>query len=304
MMDDTVVKALEALAARYGGYITCRAPLSERTTIGIGGLAEVWYEPASPEELRDAKKLLLDHEVPSVVIGKGSNVLFPDDGLSAVTVSLSAAPFCERKIDGTTLIAGAGAPLGGVIFECCNSGLGGMEGLVGIPGTIGGALRMNAGYRACISDCLEKALVMDEIGAMRWLEKKDLSFGYRYSSFGEKDVILQAVFRLKRASGHVLMEVLKSNFREKLEKQPLDKKTLGSVFKNPEASTYKSAQMIDAVGLKGRRRGGAVVSEKHANFIENSGGATAKDVISLMDDMKSAVREKFSVELETEIKIL
>ncbi len=304
MIDDKAAKALENIASKYGGCITCRAPLAMRTTIGVGGLAEAWYEPASPEELRDAKKLLADHGVSSIVIGKGSNVLFSDDGLEGVVVSLSRAPFCEKKIDGCMLTAGGGAALGGVIFECCNSGLGGMEGLVGIPGTVGGALKMNAGYRSCISDCLERVLVMDEGGAMRWLEKKEISFGYRYSSFGDKDVMLQAVFRLKAASGHVLMEILKANFREKLEKQPLDKKTLGSVFKNPATSTYKAAQMIDAVGFKGRRHGGALVSEKHANFIENAGKATAWDVVSLVNDIKSAVRDKFSVELETEIQIL
>lgn len=304
MIDAKTAKALEGIASKYGGKITPGAPLSGRTTIGIGGFAELLYEPVSPEELRDARRLFRDNGVPAVVIGKGSNVLFPDDGLGGAVVSLSADAFREKKIEGCTLYAGAGAPLGGTIFECCNSGLGGMEGLVGIPGTIGGALRMNAGYRSCISDCLEKALVMDVNGDIRWYEKKELSFGYRRSSFADSDIILQAVFSLKTASSHVLMEVLKGNFREKIGKQPLDKKTLGSVFKNPEGSTFKSAQMIDAVGFKGRRRGGAVVSEKHANFIENAGGAKAWDVVSLINEIKAAVLEKFSVELEPEIKIL
>lgn len=297
-------EALDVLSVRYGGNVTYDCPLEMHTTIGIGGVADAWYEPLSPEELRDARKLMLDHGVMSIVAGNGSNVLFPDTRLEAVVINLSSPYFRERKIEGDVVTAGAGSPLGGLISDCCKAGLGGVEGLVGIPGTVGGALKMNAGYKSNISDCLEKVLIMNEEGELKWLEKGVLAFGYRVSSFAGRDVLLQAVFRLKSVPFEDLMRTLKANFSEKMERQPLDKKTLGSIFKNPAGSTYKSAQMIDLAGFKGRRHGGAVVSGKHANFIENSGGATAADVKGLIRDVRSAVREKFSVELETEIQIL
>ena len=296
--------ALGALSARYGGRVTYDCPLNTHTTIGIGGKADAWYEPFSPEEIRDARKLFLDQGVRSVLVGNGSNVLFPDSGLEAVVIKLSSPYFRERKIDGAVMTAGAGSPIGGIISDCCKAGLGGMEGLVGIPGTVGGAIKMNAGYKSNISDHLEKVLVMNEQGELRWLGKGDLVFGYRTSSFAETDVLLQAVFRLKGARPHDLLRTIKVNFGQKMEKQPLDKRTLGSVFKNPAGSTYRSAQMIDMAGFRGRRIGGAVVSAKHANFIENAGGATAADVKGLINDVRAAVRGKFAVELETEIQIL
>lgn len=304
MLTNEFRERLSGLTAKHGGRVGFDAPLKEHTTIGIGGTADAWYEPFSPEELREAKILFSDMGVRTVMAGNASNILFPDGRLEAVVINLSAPTFKEKNFEGEKLTVGSGAPLGGVISDCCKAGLGGFEGLVGIPGTIGGALKMNAGYKTTISDLLERALVMTCSGELKWMDKTELVFGYRSSSFAEGDIILEAVFGLERGNAEDLAAVLKNNFREKMEKQPLDKKTLGSVFKNPTGSTYKSAQMIDLAGFRGKRRGGAGVTEKHANFIENAGGAKAADVTALISEIRNTVRTRFAVELETEIEIL
>lgn len=304
MLTNEFRERLNALAAKHGGRVGFDAPLKEHTTIGIGGTADAWYEPFSPEELHCARSLFSDMGVRTVMAGNASNMLFPDGCLEAVVINLSAPTFREKSVEGDKLTVGSGAPLGGVISDCCKAGLAGFEGLVGIPGTIGGALKMNAGYKTTISDLLERVLVMTGCGELKWMEKSDLVFGYRSSSFAENDMILEAVFALGRGNAEDLVAALKENFREKMEKQPLDKRTLGSVFKNPLGSTYKSAQMIDMAGFRGKRRGGAGVTEKHANFIENAGGAKAADVKALISEIRNTVRTRFAVELETEIEIL
>lgn len=304
MLTTETKQRLQALCAKYGGKVTFDSPLELCTTIGIGGTAEAWYEPFSPEELKEARMFLSDIGIRAMVVGKGSNILFPDGRLDGVLINLSAHYFCEKRFEGERLFAGGGAPLGSVVSECCKAGLGGLEGLVGIPGTVGGALRMNAGYKTCVSDCLEKVLVMDVAGDLKWYAAAELDFGYRSSSFDKEDIVIDAVFKLRPVPEPVLMQSIKNDFADKMRKQPLDKRTLGSIFKNPPAGEYKSAQMIDMAGLKGRRIGGASVSEKHANFIENTGGAKASDVVELIHEIERAVRERFRVELETEIQIL
>jgi UDP-N-acetylmuramate dehydrogenase len=228
----------------------------------------------------------------------------PDDGLQAVIIDLGNRIFMRKEFKGKKILSGAGVKLRSLISDCCMRGLSGLEGLVGIPATVGGALVTNASYHAAISDCLESVRVLDERGEVKWTKKELLKFGYRSSSFRKGEIILEAIFSLKEDAPEKLKKRLKANFSEKMERQPLDKKTLGCVFKNPPEGEYTSGELIEMAGLKGASRGDAQVSEKHANFIINNGMATAHDVMMLIDEVKRKVREKFSIGLETEIEIL
>ncbi|RKY42938.1 MAG: UDP-N-acetylenolpyruvoylglucosamine reductase [Candidatus Makaraimicrobium thalassicum] len=304
MLNRKVRDDLRGLCEKHGGRIVFDHPLCGHSTISIGGNASAWYMPASMEELREAKKILDDSGIRTVVIGAGSNVLFPDKGLDAVVISLSAGAFREVRIEGNTVTAGAGADMGGFISDCCACGLAGLEGLAGIPATVGGALVTNAAYRTAISECLSRVLVLDAAGRAQWVGKKDIGFGYRFSSFDKRETILQAVFRLNEVPAADLKKKLRGYFAEKMERQPLDKRTLGCVFKNPGQGEYTSGELIDRAGMKGHCRGGAKISEKHANFIVNTGGAASADVAGLMDDARRKVSEAFSVELQPEIEIL
>lgn len=285
------------------GSIVFGEPLSKHSTISIGGKAEAWYVPLSLEGLRRTKTFLDRFGIKTVIMGCGSNVLIPDEGIDAVVVNLSSDAFKKIEREGNIVTVGAGADLGTLISDCCRYGLGGLEGLAGIPATVGGALATNASYRVAISEFLVKVLVLDAAGDIKWIEKKDLRFGYRFSSLAGRGIVVQAVFHLDEVPPDDLKTRLKDHFTERAERQPLDKRTLGCIFKNPERGGYTSGEMIDAAGMKGFRYGAAQVSEKHANFIVNTDGASSADVTGLMGEIKRKVREKFSVELEPEIEI-
>jgi len=295
---------LKRLCDGCGDNIVFDYPLKRHSTISIGGKAAAWYVPSSPEGLRRAVYFLNGAGEDFMAIGKGSNMLIPDSGLNAVVISLSSPFFRKIDIKGRVVFAGAGVKLSELISGCCRAGLSGFEGLVGIPGTVAGALITNASYRTSISERLERALVLDVSGRLRWIEKKDIQFGYRRSALGKKDIVLQAVFLLDGCEPAAARNNLKDYFREKMRVQPLDKKTLGCIFKNPSRSGYTAGQLIDMTGLKSSRYGAALVSDKHANFIVNDGGASCADVVALMGHIKKKVREKFSIELEPEIEIL
>lgn len=303
-MNDMIKDALSGLCDKNGSSIIFDEQLSWHSAISTGGKAAAWYEPLSPAELRETLPLLRDAGVRTIVIGNGSNVLMPDEKLEAVVISLSSDCFTHKRFKGDQLTVGAGEKLSALMSLCCARGLSGLEGLVGIPGTVGGALVTNASYKSTISDCLLRVKVIDRKGNVRHREREDLTFGYRKSSFDEGEIIIEAVFKLKGAAVLDLGKRLKDFFLEKIGSQPLDEKTLGCIFKNPKSSKYRSAELIEMAGMKGRRRGGAVVSEKHANFIVNSGRATSADIKTLIREIKDKVRQDFSVELAPEIEIL
>lgn len=306
MLDDRVRDRLKRLCGTDGGKVIFDHPLCGHSTIAIGGNASAWYVPSSLEELREAKIFLKDSGVRTMVIGRGSNLLIPDEGLDAVIISLSNAFFGEIGFTARGIATvGAGADLGGLIASCCARGLAGMEGLIGIPATVGGALATNASYRTAISDRLSRLLALGPDGKLKWLEREELNFEYRSSPVDRDEIVLRAEFSLDEAPPEVLRKKCRDYFAEKRRAQPLDRKTLGCVFKNPVGDNGRtSGELIDAAGLKGARRGGALISERHANFIVNSGGANCRDVKALMDQARSRVRKRFSIELEPEIEIL
>ncbi|MGB2601926.1 MAG: UDP-N-acetylmuramate dehydrogenase [Candidatus Omnitrophota bacterium] len=279
-------------------------PLCEHSTIAIGGKVLAWVRVSSPEDLVGVNRALKSVGARSIVVGNCSNMLFPDSVLDAAILELTGEAFRKLDFDGGTACVGAGVMLADLISYCCDRGLSGMEGLVGIPATVGGALANNASYLSSVSDRLVSVRVLDRGLNAEWIEKEDIEFGYRYSSLKSEGTILEAVFKLEEGDPAGLKQRLKKLFLDKKEKQPLGKKTLGCVFKNPDEGDITSGEIIDKAGMKGSRVGGAIVSVKHANFIENAGGASAADVCSLITKVKSTVKEKFEVELEPEIEII
>jgi UDP-N-acetylmuramate dehydrogenase len=238
-----------------------------------------------------------------MVIGKGSNLLFKDTCLEGVCISLEHENFRRVSISGGMLRSGAGAKLSSLISCSAKNGLSGLEGLAGIPGTLGGALVNNASNKYSVSDNLRSVKVICRDGSMADIPKERAEFGYRKSSL-RGTIILEAEFCLERKPEREIRELIKAIFIDKLIKQPLEERTLGCVFKNPGGSFWPAGKLLEAAGLKGTRAGGAVISPKHANFIVNSGGASADDVITLMGVAADKVYKMFGVELEPEIEII
>jgi len=305
-LDKKTLDALNDISANSrGSAVFLNESLSRHTTIRIGGTVSVWYEPGTPEELSFSLSVLKKKKIRVIVIGNGSNVLMPDGHLDAVVIKLAGDAFDYAHFNGGMVSAGAGTHLPRLVSECASRGLAGMEGLVGIPGTVGGGIVLNAGYRTSISDRLLNVEILTSKGRITRRKKEEINFAYRRSSFDRNDIIIGAVFELDPVrDAPYLRERLRDLFVKKMISQPLDEKTLGCVFRNPEDRETGSGRMIDLAGLKGMREGGAVVSEKHGNFIVNSGGATASDVRKLMKTVSVRVKERFSVDFVPEINIL
>ncbi|MDP8298992.1 MAG: UDP-N-acetylmuramate dehydrogenase [Candidatus Tantalella remota] len=305
MITDSDRNAIEEYCREVGDIIFFGEPLAPRSAIEVGGRGVVWIEPRNEETLAGLIRLLTERGVRSMVVGGGSNILFPDADLETVLIKLNSQYFMEEDLGDTMVMARAGVSLPDLISTTCSNGLAGLEGLVGIPATVGGAVFMNASYRTEVSNMLVRVRVMDPDGEARWVGKREIDFAWHWSSLSdEKDVITEAVFEFEEEDPRELESRLKNYFVEKMEKQPLDGKSLGCIFRNPEGAGKTAGQLIDAAGMKGCSHGGARVSEKHANFIINTGGAKASDVMSLMYDIRKEVKEKFSVDLESEIRIL
>ena len=253
--------------------------------------------------LVNVRQFLDDAGIGTVVVGNGSNILFPDEGLKKVIISLESDAFRKIQVDDNIVSAGAGAKLGELISRSSKKGLAGMEGLVGIPATVGGAVWTNAGYIRAVSDMLLKCLVLDSEGHEKWITKDEITFGDHYADLRGRGIILEAVFELDGDSPEMLQENIRMHFHQKMDSQPLEEKTLGCIFRNPDEGTTAGG-LIDSAGLKGRRCGGAEVSDKHANFIVNTGVATSANVRDLISTIQKEVNEKFSIKLETEIEVI
>ena len=276
-------------------------PLKNYTSFAIGGPAELLLLPSSAEELASLCALLRTLGVKPLLLGNGSNVLAPDEGLRGAVIVTRRALDMERR--GESIVADCGASLTRIAAFAAEEGLAGLEFAYGIPGTLGGALIMNAGaYGGEMKDVTVRAEYLDGELRRRSAVGAELDFGYRRSRFGPEDVVLRAELRLLPGQ----REEIKARCRELTEKrrasQPLELPSAGSAFKRP-ASGYAAA-MIDQAGLKGYTVGGAQVSGKHAGFVVNRGNATAADVKKLLEDVQRAVYDRTGILLEPEIKIL
>jgi len=290
------------------GSILAGESLKSRTSFRIGGRAAIWVEPRDRADLRRVMVFAKNKSIPIFIMGNGSNILAGDRGFDGIVVHLGSPFFKTIKITGTRVCVGAGFALPKLVRMACEKGLGGLESLVGIPGTIGGAIHMNAGGSANpvfknIGDIVTALKVMDHSGKIKYLKRGDINFRYRSSNL-DRYVILEAELKLEKSNAADLLSSCSRFLKIKKEKQVLDKPSAGCVFKNPDNSQFTCGQMIDMLGLKGKRIGGAEVSTKHANFIINAGDSTCADVIALMDYIKGKIKESYDIALELEIKVL
>jgi UDP-N-acetylmuramate dehydrogenase len=276
--------------------------LDRLTTVGIGGPARAFASPATVDELRAAFAWARAAGLHVVPIGLGSNLLAADDGVDALVLRL-AGELAAARIEGDRLLAGGGAPNAVCLHRARAAGLGGFEFACAIPGTVGGGVRMNAGaYGSDWSTILVGALVVDADGA-RWLERDALDLSYRHSALLPGQIVAQVELKLhNRPPGEIRATIAELQSCRKAA-QPTNKRTFGSVFKNPDGDRG-AGQLIEACGLKGHRIGGARISPRHANFIENAGGATAANATALMAEARRRVHDSFGIALEREVELL
>ncbi len=303
-MKQGVVNDLKKIYAKRGGEIEENADLAGLSSIRVGGKARILCSPSTEECLEESLKCLRDAGEKYFIAGNCSNVLFPDHCFDRAVIKLPGGDFSwEQK--GRELTVSSGLRLSCVLRKCSDRGILGLECMSGIPATIGGAIRNNASStEGAITDTLTRIQVLDDSMKKIWIEKQDLRFGYRSFSWPGGGVILKAVFSLSVSSKEEVRGRIKKVFLDKWEKQPCDKRTLGCVFKNPGKGGQTAWRLVDGAGMRGKRRGGAVVSEKHANFIINDNRATSFDVRGLISDIKTRVMDKFGIELEEEIEIV
>jgi UDP-N-acetylmuramate dehydrogenase len=276
--------------------------LARFTTLGTGGVARAFARPGSETDVEELLRWAEERSLPVAVVGLGSNVLAADAGVDALVLKLGGE-LATVETEGDLLRAGGGAANAVALHRARGTGLGGFEFACAIPGTVGGGVWMNAGaYGGDFAAVLERALVATA-GGSGWLSPTELGLSYRHSDLGHGQVVLQAELRLRqREPAEIKAEVRELNARRK-EAQPTNRRTFGSVFKNPEHE-LSAGRMLEACGLKGHRIGGAQISPKHANFIENADGATTADAIALMAEARRRAGEQFGIRLEHEVEFL
>lgn len=301
-----------ALSAAFGDRWRQDEPLSAHTTLRLGGPAEIWLPVESVDELVSAVGLARQHQAPLFLLGSGANLLVSDAGIRGLVVENRAGRVDFPAAEGgpgetVTVTAASGAVLPNLARRCAERGLAGLEWAVGVPGTVGGAVVNNAGaYGSDMAANLARAELLSPAGERGWQPVEWFDYGYRQSrlkrqSPGEKWIVLQAELQLGRAPKTAIKTRMKAfNERRKASQPP--GATIGSMFKNPPGDY--AGRLIEAAGLKGHQQGQARISPVHANFFQNLGGATAADVMSLIQTARQAVRQKFGVELALEIELV
>ncbi len=278
-------------------------PMSRHTTFRIGGPAAIFCRPGNAAAISDTVRACLEAEVPYYILGNGSNVLVSDEGFSGVVIQLFRNMDALR-VRGGLIEAEAGALLARIAHLAAKEGLTGLEFASGIPGTLGGALVMNAGaYGGEMKDVVKEAVVMTQDGELLRLTKKELELGYRSSIIAKQGyLVLSALLELEKGDPEAIETRMKELKEARLQKQPLEYASAGSTFKRPQG--HFAGKLIMDAGLRGYCVGGAQVSEKHCGFVINRGGATAGDVLKLVKDVQKKVQEEFGVDLELEVKLL
>ena len=276
-------------------------PMAPHTWFQIGGPAKFFIEPRTVEELSEVVKRCRENEVPMHVLGDGANLLVGDSGVKGAVIHFGAGQLAEVVSVEGGVRAAAGADMGKLVLRCVRDGLAGLECLTGIPGSVGGCVRMNAGGAfGDIGNVVEKVDVMTDNGEIFTRHREDLAFAYRSTNISSK-FILGATFNLTEDDPHRILKQVKQIWIYKKNTQPLGKRNAGCVFKNPRGMS--AGALIDRAGLKGKRVGGAYVSDKHANFILADAGATANDVLKLINTIRETVYKKNEVYLELEIEV-
>ncbi|MDD5877612.1 MAG: UDP-N-acetylmuramate dehydrogenase [Terrisporobacter sp.] len=278
-------------------------PMKKHISFKVGGPADFLVKPKTEEELRNVVEFAKKENVPFIVIGNGSNLLVKDGGIRGIVIELSDN-FNNYEIDGNIIKAQSGALLAIIGRNAMKNSLTGFEFAAGIPGTLGGALAMNAGaYGGEMKQVVKTVRLMDRDGNIFELSNEEMKFEYRRSLLTTKDyIVLSAVIELQPGNVEEIKEIMADYSNRRSTKQPLNFPSAGSTFKRPEG--HFAAKLIDDCGLRGLNLRGAQVSDKHCGFVINSGGATAKDILDLMFIVKSTVNAKFGIMLEEEVKIL
>jgi len=276
-------------------------PMSKHTSLKIGGSADIFIKISNVEELKYIINLTKNKATPLTIIGNGTNLLVKDKGIRGITVKLD---LCNINIKDEIIEVEAGAKLPILARKAYENSLSGLEFASGIPGTVGGAVKMNAGaYGGEFKDIVIETTYLDRDLNIKTISNKEQKFSYRYSIFDEtNDIILSTKLRLNKDKQENIKKKMEENALKRKEKQPIEFPNAGSIFKRK--NEYIPAQIIDKCGLKGYNIEDAYVSEMHAGFIVNKGKATAEDVIKLIEHIKKTVKEKYEIELELEIKII
>ena len=296
-------QATYELQRLLGERVRFKEPMSKHTSLRVGGPADAVARPGTRAELLELLDLCRSHELRVCVLGGGFNTIVPDSGISAVVLRLLDLHSIDQPED-SILAADAGATHSSVMRFCANRGLSGLEFAVGIPGTVGGWVAMNAGIGTReMKDVVASVESIDlSTGEHRFTNAEKLRFGYRTLKAPSNVILLGARFRVTPADRQEIQERMRSLMTERRKKQPVDQLSCGSVFKNPPGDY--AGRLIQAAGLKGLRCGGAEISSVHANFIINRGGATASDVFHLIDRAREEVARQFNLELEPEVQVL
>ncbi len=291
---------LGAAATAARGRLSAAVPLAPLAWFRVGGPAEVLFSPADEADL-SAFLAALPRDVPVTVVGLASNLIVRDGGIPGVTIRLDARPFASVRTDGTRIVAGAGLADARLARIAADAGLSGLSFLRGVPGAVGGALAMNAGcYGAEVADRLVEARGIDRDGRARVLAAADFAFSYRKARVPEGLVLTEATFEGVPGEREAILAEMAAITKKREESQPVKSRTGGSTFKNPPGA--RAWELVDRAGCRGLRLGGAQVSDKHANFLENTGGATAADLERLGETVRGRVRAATGVTLEWEIR--
>ncbi|KXY21195.1 UDP-N-acetylmuramate dehydrogenase [Bacillus sp. FSL K6-0067] len=299
-MEQLVIELIEANVGR----VLVDEPLARYTTMKIGGPADILIVPKHVAGIEKTLQLVKKYKTKWTVIGRGSNLLVSDLGIEGVVIRLGEG-LDHIEVEKHRVRVGGGYPLIKLSTLLSRQGLAGLEFASGIPGSVGGAVYMNAGaHKSDISNILSKALILFEDGTIDWLTHEEMELSYRTSVLQKKrpGIVLEAEFQLQIGEREGIVSVMQKNKDYRRETQPWNHPCAGSVFRNP--IPYFAGDLIEKAGLRGYQIGGAQISEMHGNFIINTGGASAQDVLSLIALVKQTIKDKFSVEMHTEVEII
>ena len=286
------------------GRVLVNESLARYTTMKIGGPADILIVPKHVAGIEKTLQLVKQYKTKWTVIGRGSNLLVSDQGIEGVVIRLGEG-LDHLEVEKHKVRVGSGYPLIKLSTLLSRQGLAGLEFASGIPGSVGGAVYMNAGaHKSDISSVLSKALILFEDGTIDWLMNKELEFSYRASVLQTKrpGIVLEAVFQLQAGKREEIVRSMQNNKDYRRETQPWNHPCAGSVFRNP--IPHFAGDLVEKAGLRGYRIGGAQISEMHGNFIVNTGGASAQDVLSLIELIKHTIKDKFDVDMHTEVEII
>ncbi|ANN33729.1 UDP-N-acetylenolpyruvoylglucosamine reductase [Bacillus thuringiensis serovar coreanensis] len=286
------------------GRVLVNEPLARYTTMKIGGPADILIVPKHVAGIEKTLQLVKQYKTNWTVIGRGSNLLVSDQGIEGVVIRLGEG-LDHLEVEKHKVRVGSGYPLIKLSTLLSRQGLAGLEFASGIPGSVGGAVYMNAGaHKSDISSVLSKALILFEDGTIAWLTNKELEFSYRSSVLQTKrpGIVLEAEFQLQAGKREEIVRSMQNNKDYRRETQPWNHPCAGSIFRNP--IPHFAGDLVEKAGLRGYRIGGAQISEMHGNFIVNTGGASAQDVLSLIELIKHTIKDKFDVDMHTEVEII